>query len=301
MKLDWKGILLWSNQFYGICAVLLAIESNVLLLHTMPNVFLLLFIHLATVLYYTHAYLKEDQDGIYNERSKWYQKHQYYLKIRQVFYTIACAWLIVVKLDAVRLFIHAALMIQITLLASVAISAIYYLPNYPFFPFKSFRNKGILKSAGIAWIWTILCCMAPIWFSTSANFTEMLSSFPFWAHFIQLYFFILILAILFDIKDLYRDKEAFVNTLVVKHGVDFTIHKIVLPLLLFRFLFTLVGHYWQGGGYMHLLSRLLILILIYIVSRIIVRQKAIHINMLLIDGLMIIKAILSIGVVWLIH
>jgi hypothetical protein len=301
VKFDWKGALLWSNQFYGICAVLLAIESNVLLLHTIPNAFLLLTIHLVTVLYYTHAYLHEEQEGIYNDRSNWYQKHQRYLKFRQIIYTIACVWLLVVKLAAIQLFLHAPLTIQLIIIASFALSAVYYLPNYAFFPFTSFRNKGILKSAAIAWVWTVLCCMIPLWFSMELNFLTLLSSVSFWAHFIQLYFFILILAILFDIKDLYRDKEAFVNTLVVKHGVDFTIYKIVLPLLLLSFLFTLLGHYWQGGSLMHLLSRLFILVLIYIVSRIVVHQKAIHINMLLIDGLMIIKAILSIIVVYMIH
>ena len=301
MKFDWKGAFLWSNQFYGICAVLLAIESNVLLLHTIPKVLFLLTIHLVTVLYYTHAYLHEDQEGIYNDRSNWYKRNRRYLKIRQAIYTIVCLWLLMVKLSAIRLFLHAPLTLQLIFLASFALSAIYYLPNYAFFPFKSLRNKGILKSAAIAWVWTVLCCMTPLWFSTGSNFLNMLSTIAFWAHFIQLFSFILILAILFDIKDLYRDKEAFVNTLVVKHGVDFTIHKIVLPLLMLSFLFTLLGHYWQGVSFMHLLSRLFVLVLIYFVSRIVVYQKAIHVNMLLIDGLMIIKAILSIIVVYMIH
>jgi hypothetical protein len=63
---NWKGIFLWSNQFYGICAVLLAIETNLVLFHKMPNSFLLIFIHLATVVYYTHAYFHEHHDGIYD-------------------------------------------------------------------------------------------------------------------------------------------------------------------------------------------------------------------------------------------
>ncbi len=294
MTLNWKGIFLWSNQFYGICAVLLTIESNLLLLHKMPNIILLLFIHLSTVVYYTHAYLQEVHGGIYDERSKWYQNNRKYLVIRQLMYTSICIWIGCIKFDLLKIFSQSSLWMQLIICISIFISVIYYLPTFPFRSLKSIRDKGLLKSLSISWVWSIVCCVFPIWFELRENLTHLLSTYIFWNHFIFLFFFILVLAILFDIKDLYRDKNELVNTIVARHGIDFTIHKIIVPLLVFIFSFAIIGYITHTNSMAQLIMNMVLLCLTYLVTRKIINFHSIHINLLLIDGLIMLKALLSI-------
>jgi len=297
VKLNWKDLLLWSNQFYGICAVFLAMETNVLLIQKMPHLFLLLFIHLSTVVFYTHAYFNETHDGVYNERTTYYQNNRKYLIIRQILYTCLCMWIGFFKLDLFNLFLQSSMLIKLILCFSIFISAIYYLPKFPLLKLKSFRDKGIVKSAIIAWVWSIVCCVFPIWFELGENFTNLLSTYIFWNHFIFLFIFILVLAILFDIKDLHRDKKELINTIVAKYGIDFTIHKIIVPLLSLLFIFVLVGYILHVNSGWQLIINLLILGLTYMVARKVIYYNAIHTNLLMIDGLIIIKSLSSI-VLW---
>ena len=294
MKLNWKGLLLWSNHFYGICAVLLTIETNLKMIHKMPNVFLLLFIHLATVLYYTHAYMHEAHDGVYNERTTWYQKNAKYLMIRQILFTSLFIWLGLYKLDIYNLFFQSTLWIKCMLLISIFISAIYYLPNHGIFSFNLFRHIGILKSISIALVWTMFCCFFPAWFSLGDHFTQLLATYFFWNHFIFLFLFIIVLAILFDIKDLYRDKKESVHTIVAKHGIDFTIHKIIAPLLIITLLFVFIGYLFHINTAWHVIIQMLLLGLTYNVAKKVIYHHAIHTNLLMIDGLIIIKALIGI-------
>jgi hypothetical protein len=297
VKLNWKDLLLWSNQFYGICAVFLAMETNVLLIQKMPHLFLLLFIHFSTVVFYTHAYLNETHDGVYNERTTYYQNNRKYLIIRQILYTCLCMWIGFFKLDLFNLFLQSSMLIKLILCFSIFISAIYYLPKFPLLKLKSFRDRGIVKSAIIAWVWSIVCFVFPIWFELGENFTNLLSTYIFWNHFIFLFIFILVLAILFDIKDLHRDKKELINTIVAKYGIDFTIHKIIVPLLSLLFIFVLVGYILHVNSGWQLIINLLILGLTYMVARKVIYYNAIHTNIIMIDGLIIIKSLSSI-VLW---
>ena len=272
-------------------------ESNFFVLQKMPHIFLLLFIHIATVVYYTHAYLQEQHDGIYDERTKWYQHHKKYLSIRQIVFTCICIWLGFIKMDLMNAFLKSSLWLKLILCFSFFISIVYYLPKRPLFSLQSFRHIGILKSLSIAWVWTIICYVFPIWFELRENFTSLLDNPIFWFHFTFLFLFILILSILFDIKDLYRDQKEMVKTIVAQHGINYTLKKVIAPLLLFNSLLTIIGyikHYFSIG---EIIINLLTLGLTYIVAKNINNYKTIHCNLLMIDGLMIIKALLSI-VLW---
>lgn len=297
MKLIWKGALLWSNHFYGICAVLLAIESNLILIHKMPNIFLLLFIYLATVVYYTHAYLYEAHDGVYDDRTTWYQNNAKYLLLRQILFTCLFIWLGFFKLGIFNLFFQSTLWIKCMLLLSIFIAAIYYLPKHAIFSINLFRYNGILKSISIALVWSMFCCFFPAWFSLGNHFTQLFSTHIFWNHFIFLFLFILVLAILFDIKDLYRDKNELVETIVSKHGIDFTIQKIIVPLIILILLFVLIGYLLHVNSKWQVIINFLVLGLTYNIAKKVIHHNAIHTNILMIDGLIILKALLSI-VLW---
>ncbi len=293
-KLNWKGVLLWSNQFYGICAVLLSVESTLFIKHVYPSFTSLLLIHLSTVLFYTHSYLKEYKEGIYNERTNWYQSNKRYLQLRQLGFSLLCLYLALFKLNALSLLNNASLLVKAVALFALILSITYYIPFNLFTRLKPFRKVGIFKSIGIALVWSIVCCFIPVWLTNPNVIDEMNFDSIFWVHFFQIFAYILILAVLFDIKDLNRDKEEFVNTIVVKYGTYQTINKIIPPLYAIYFLLILLEFKINSLSYVYWVLQLSLVGLTYIISQKVVKQQSIHANILMIDGLMIIKAILSI-------
>jgi 4-hydroxybenzoate polyprenyltransferase len=123
------------------------------------------------------------------------------------------------------------------------------------------------------------------------------TSFIFWIHFAQLFLFILILAILFDIKDIERDQDDAVSTIVIRIGKNKLINSIITPILIvYGFAVTLE---WKMANlsFTFLGMQMILLVLVYIVSKKVISIYSIFKNILLIDGLMIIKAILSIIVI----
>ena len=294
MKLKWKGILLWSNQFYGICAALLAVDAGMSILHRPPSPLTLFLVYLTTIIFYTHAYLQEANGGIYGERTKWYQENNFYLNVRQVVFSIACLYLIFIHFNGWNLFWTAPIATKIIVVLAFFISAVYYIPYQFLSVTVSFRKLGLLKSISIAWVWSITCCFVPLWLDENKLFSIHLNSLNFWAYFFQLFIFILILAILFDIKDLYRDKEEAVHTIIVKHGIEKTVRIYIIPLLIIYGLFSLFLFFYVHYTIAYCIIHLFLILLTYWVSIQVSKVKSIHNNILLIDGLMYLKAILSI-------
>ena len=295
MKLNWKGIFLWSNWFYGFCAVMLSVESSLLILNRYPNPFLLLLIYLGTIVYYTHAYLVECKLSEQNERVNWYVGKQKYLQIRQLLYTGICLYIAFLKLDLFQLFLHASIFVKLVLLISFLLSAAYYLPTIHFISFQNSRNKGVLKSMSIAWVWTITCCFIPVWLGS--NNTTILLTRTANLYFLQLFIYVLALAILFDIKDISKDRKESVNTIALRLGAHKTVQQVIAPLLL---LYYIIVMYWVAVtkiSFYFLALQGLLIVLSYLIAQKVLKEKAIYANILLIDGLLVIKAVIGIAFV----
>jgi 4-hydroxybenzoate polyprenyltransferase len=291
LKINWKGLLFWSNQFYGICAVLLAMESSWNLLHKFPSISLLVLIHCTTVLYYTHAYLLESKDGIYNERSTWYAKHKKYLWYRQAIYTIIVFLVALLQFDFISLIMNASPLYRLLLLVTVIVCILYYLPSFLTKNKSVIRQWGILKSISIAWAWTFTCCVLPIW--VFDNIDKAMVSLAFWLHLIPLFLFLLILAILFDIKDIARDKMESIHTLAVKMGKERIVMSAIMPILFMYAVIVGYDYYIFQKSNMYLINNIILIGLIILVAKVILKKDAIYTNILLVDGLIIVKVILS--------
>ena len=291
LKINWKGIIFWSNQFYGICAVLLMVESSLVILHKIPSLFLLLLIHLATILYYTHAYLKEQKDGIYSERTSWYKKNKTYLIYRQGFYTMGVIYLALVHCDFLNFLTRSSFLFIIFLFFTILLSVLYYLPSLFVKSGDVIRKWGILKSMSIAWVWTFTCGVLPIWHSN--YLVGMTANLLFWLHIVTLFIFTLILAILFDIKDLNRDELEKTQTIVLKIGKDRIVNSVILPLLMVFTILKCVQFYYFTTSKVSFLIQALFIIWMYLVSRMELHKKSIYMNIVLIDGMVVIKVLLS--------
>jgi hypothetical protein len=293
VKVNWKGIILWSNQFYGLCAVLLSIETSLILLDTYPNPFLLLLIYLGTIVYYTHAYLQEGKLGEQNERVGWYQKNHRYLIIRQVVFTFLCLLIAFVKLQMLSALIHASLFVKFVILISGLLSAAYYMPNLKFGLLHSYRTNGVVKSMAIAWVWTFTCCFVPIWLGSNSQIAVFNEKFN--IYFLLLFIYVLVLAILFDIKDMLKDQLEQVNTIALKMGAERTVRYIVCPLLMLYYIIIIYWVWLAGLSPIFILIQGLFVALSYLIARRVLTQKAIFVNILLIDGLLVLKAVISIA------
>lgn len=271
---------------------MLCIASSVVLLHTLPNPFLILLIYLATIVYYTHAYIQECRFGEPNERVIWYQKNKRYLTIRQFVFSFLLLFIAFSKFNLLTIIFEADVYIKFILFFSALLSVIYYVPNFNIPIIRSYRTKGILKSIAIAWVWCFACCFLPIWIQAGDSFNILNENFVhYWA---SLFLYVLVLAILFDIKDIQKDKHHLVNTIAVQLGSARTVKIIVGPLLLLYYL--VIIHWVSTTGLLtyFLMIQALFVIISYVIARFIIHQKAIFANVLLIDGLLILKAVLSI-------
>lgn len=295
-KINWKGLLFWSNQFYGLCAVLLTVESSVKILHAIPPLSVLVLIHYVTVIYYTHAYIMENKDGIYNDRSLWYVNNKKYIYYSQVLYTLLCFFIVILQCKLLSLLANSSLLLWTLLFITMLFSLFYYKPTLAPKKKNIIRSFGMIKSISIAWVWAITCCLVPIWIT--ADYEVILSHLPFWLHFIQLFIFIFILAVLFDIKDIGRDQLEQINTIAVKIGKHEIASRIVIPALVIYTILILLEWHILHASFLFVLVQLLLVILIYKVSKFILDIPSILKNILLIDGLMIIKAILSTLILW---
>ncbi len=296
MKINWKGLLFWSNQFYGICAVLLAMESCYKIIHALPSIPVLVLIHLSTVIYYSHAYLMEKEEGIYNDRSFWYTKNKKLIYLSQSIFTSICIFIGIVFFNFSVLINKIDIKLLVIFSITIAFCVLYYLPSI--FPHKKIiiRNYGILKSISIAWVWSVTCCVVPIWLSADYN---LIASYPlFYFHLIELFILILILAILFDIKDIGRDQVEAVNTIVVRIGKNSVVNTVIVPFLLLYSILILVDWKILQESNLFLLIHFLLILFIYTVSKVVMSVRSIFMNILLIDGLMIIKVILSSLILW---
>jgi 4-hydroxybenzoate polyprenyltransferase len=282
---------LWSNHFYGIAASLLAIESSMVILNQVPSFFLVAFIYIGTLVYYTYAYFNETSTGLYNERSNWYQSNKGYLKIRQFVLILLCISIGVFKLQLIEIFILLPIGLKLTLCTALVIILLYYYAH-KIFKRVNLRNKGLLKSMSIAWVWVVVCFILPIVMQSQGKYN--FSAHYALLHLLQLYLFILILAILFDIKDINRDNDENIKTLVAKYGIKPIMYTFIFPLVLVYLWVSFFLFFRLNESFVYFLTPLLISLLILMVSYLVQKRKTIHENILLIDGLILIKALLGI-------
>jgi 4-hydroxybenzoate polyprenyltransferase len=293
VKYNLKGLLFWNNHFYGICAIFLATASSITLLHKIPSFPILSLIYFLTVFYYTWAYLHSYKNEDVNERTQWYQQHAFYLKIRQGILLFVMAYLAFFVLNIFQLFIQAVPVVKYLFVFTGTISIFYYSPLFLNTIGFRIRENGFLKSFTIAWVWTVICCLLSIWLVTKSSFLIQINISHFWAYFFQLFVFIFILAMLFDIKDVNRDRDRQLNTIVVKYGLMPTFTKLLIPLLLIYAGMSAYLCYCLNLGPWYLLGEVLLAIIVYLIAQRVIHEKLIYRNILLIDGLMLLKAILG--------
>ncbi len=287
----------YGNHFYGLCAVLLSIETNVQLQLHHISAFWYLFAYSATTAYYTQAYLFETDLSVHNPRMQWYTENKKQLKFQQFLFVLVAFY----AATALLWHYHTQLS-QLTLpfwllfLGICLLSLGYYLPS----PTTKWvllhpRSSGWFKPFIIGFVWVGMCQIAPIALHCVANQTpRSLTAFD-WQFLLTSWLFISVLCILFDIKDYASDANKAIKTVVVRVGLRKTLFSIVLPLTLLSWgLFILYAILWQLS-LMRIVCNSLPFVLLLVIAYSLHKRKSILYYLAIIDGLLLVKALCGIA------
>ncbi|MBO9570724.1 MAG: hypothetical protein J7497_00715 [Chitinophagaceae bacterium] len=281
----------FSNYFYGVCAVALSIEASLQQQFPLNSIQYYLFSFAVTVLYYTRAYITEKPSDI-NPRSHWYWQNRKAVNLSQIFFTV-----VAVIYLSVLFFRHHRFIFQLTVhdifLAGVfpAVALLYYGINHQQFQKLNLRNIGWLKPFIIGFVWAGLVNVYPIMFYNIENEQHYIQDLPGLFLFIKNFMFVTVLCIMFDIKDYAADHNRQLKTFVVKAGLRKTIFFILIPLCiagLGSFLYYATArHFSLEKIGINTIPFLLLIAVAYSMHR----RKSIFYYLIVIDGLMLVKAI----------
>lgn len=285
--------IFFGNYFYGLCVLALSMEAALQQLHPLNSFGYYLLVFIATVLYYTKAYIPSRGVNSPNPRTRWYARNKQVLvrsqQILTVVFLSAAAVYAVIYLKGI---LHIPLMNWLLLVLFPLIAVLYYGIDHHFFGRINLRSIGWLKPFLIGMIWAAAVTIYPVVFSgveQRGEFYEVniIGSFLFLKNFM----FVTVLCIMFDIKDYADDSNRQIKTFVVKVGLRKTIFSIILPLsalgLASFIAYAVARHFSSMKIFMNVIPFVALLVVAYSMHR---RQSILY-YLIAIDGLMLLKGL----------
>lgn len=286
------AFIFFSNYFYGICAVALSIEASLQQGFLLNSVWFYIFIFAVTVLHYTKAYYITEKKNIRaNPRSDWYWEKRKHVFNSQMFLTA-----IVVVYLAILFFRHSWFITNLPLLNWVMVlifpmvSVFYYGINHRKFSKYKLRNIGWLKPLIIGFVWAGLVTVYPILFYDIEHEVVYLPDWTGAFLFVKNFMFITVLCIMFDIKDYATDYNRQLKTFVVKAGLRKTIFVILIPLCVLGLTSFIIYAIARQFNFIRIFLNIIPFLLLISVAYSMHRRKSIFYYLIVIDGLMLVKA-----------
>jgi len=289
--------IFFGNYFIGVLAIALSLETVVQLRlpFNSPEYYFLLFF--GTTMYYTYAYsgvlLSFSED---NARASWYHQHQTWVNWSQRILLLGC-----IALGSTILFRNLGHLFRLPvvywlILSSIGAAALLYYGLLPRSIIKlNLRNTGWFKAFVIGFEWAACVSLLPIVLleleKGKVNADPVVIT---WL-FIKNWMFCTVNAIMFDMKDYEDDSNKQLKTFVVRYGLRNTILFVLTPLCLVGILFTIFFANYRHFTLLSLLFNLLPFLLLLMVTYSMQRQKNIFFYLIVIDGLVFVKAICGIA------
>lgn len=289
--------IFFSNYFIGLLAVALSTETvfQLRLPFNDPAFYLLLFS--ATVLYYTWAYVFPEGAKVpVNPRTIWYKEHRTFIRYSQYILSvlgICClSWL---------LYRNYTALVDLPfyywfLLSGMLIAALLYYGLLPGAFIKlNLRNTGWLKAFVIGFVWAGCVSILPVMaLRLEQQALNLQPGFLLWL-FIKNWMFCTVNAIMFDLKDYADDANHQLKTFVVRFGLRKTIFSILIPLLLIGLmallLFATYSHFSPVTVFFNMIPFICLLFVAWSLHR----RKQILYYLIVIDGLLLLKALCGIA------
>ena len=288
--------IFFGNYFIGILAVALTIESTVQLKVPFNSLAYYALIFCAPVVYYTYAYMGATHfTTSSNPRTAWYIKHQKFIRGSQILLTLGSIILFLYLFASnFSNILHLPLPYWIIVFIILIAATLYYglLPAY-FFNLN-LRNTGWLKPLIIGFIWACTANILPLILLKIESGKDFPRS-DLWVWlFLKNWMFCMVNAILFDIKDYAIDANLELKTFVVRIGIRRTIYYILLPLLCIGMISLFIFAHIKQFPAIQVGFNLIPFILTIMISFSMHTRKRILYYLIVIDGLILVKAICGI-------
>lgn len=278
----------YGNYFYAVCAVALSIEATLQQQIPFPPVIYYLAVFCATVVYYTKAYIAETIGTIANERSAWYVRNRKSVFNSQVLLGILT---VVFGMLLIPNMIEGIKNLDAKSIATIIIFPTVGLLYYGFSIKLSLRNTHWLKPFVIGFVWSGVVTLFPLFYSQLQTNINIFLSPTNCMLFVKNLMFIAVLCIMFDIKDYATDYNQHLKTFVVSFGLRKTIFFILIPLTSIGFVsflvFTTIHHF----STMRIIINTIPFLFLFLVAYSLHKRKSIFYYLVIIDGLMLVKAI----------
>lgn len=283
--------IFFGNYFYGFCIVALSIEAVLQQRYPLNDWLYYFIVFIATVLYYTRAYIPSRAVNSPNPRTRWYATNR--KKILASQWILGSIVLLIISIYLFRYtngFINLPLLNWFLLAIFPLIALLYYGIDHHFFGNINLRSIGWLKPFIIGFIWAGTATVYPVIFNgieQAGKYYDL--SFVGTFLFIKNFMYITVLCIMFDIKDYAADSNKQIKTFVVNSGLRKTIFYIILPLsslgLASFLIYALEMHFSSLKIFMNIIPFASLLIVAYSMHR----RQSIFYYLAVIDGLMLLK------------
>ena len=251
---------------------------------------------LAPVIYYTYAYKSiNDSTPIANQRTRWFRENKKLVHWSQVGMILLC-----IGIFSFLIFKHFNEIIRLPLIyysigfGVLCVGIFYYgLISKKLFGFN-LRNSGWTKAFIIGFVWA--CCanifpLIMLRIETGQDFFQT----DLWVWlFIKNWLFCTVNAIMFDIKDYPSDSNLYLRTFVVSFGLRRTIYFIIVPLLLAGLISFCIFALIKEFSIIQFSFNLIPFLLTLAIAFSMLRRHSIFYYLIVIDGVILVKALCGI-------
>ncbi|MBS1749071.1 MAG: hypothetical protein JST63_04135 [Bacteroidetes bacterium] len=288
--------IFFANYFVGILAVALSVETVCQLDLPLNTIYYYLFVFFATILYYTWAYtVPANTASSPNPRTEWYRQHYSFIKKSQLFIVIACAVFGIWQLKMILPGLADLPVYYWLLLLSIPLAGLLYYGLLPAsFLSINLRNTGWLKPFVIGYVWAGWVSLFPVTIHLAGGGLVLSKTGLMIWLFIKNWMFCTVNAIMFDIKDYADDANKELKTFAVRFGLNKTISFILIPLLVIGFLAFIIFAVYNQFGFLPVVINLVPFICLLVVAYSLHQPRKILYYLIIIDGLLLIKAICGI-------
>ena len=283
-----KKFFFFGNYFYGICVVGLSIESIIQQQISFPPIIYFCFIFCVSIVFYTKAYISEAINSKPNERSIWYVKNKSTIFSSQVYLTVFIAVLGVLILPNLLPGLRLLTWKDILLLSLFPFVGLLY---YGFTSSLSLRKTHWLKPFVIGFVWSGIVTLAPLFYNQIQNQQQIEITFFGGIFFIKNLMYVAVLSIMFDIKDYASDYNEQLKTFVVSYGLRKTIFFILIPLILIGYGSLLYFAFSNHFSIEKIMINSIPFVSLIAVAYSMHQRRSIFYYLIIIDGLMLLKAI----------
>ncbi len=289
--------IFFGNYFIGILAIALSLESAVQLRLPFNSITYYLLLFSSSVMYYTYAYSGPLNTGkLINPRTEWYKRNARLIFWSQRILLIICITTGIIFLCKNYISIDELPFKYWLVIIVMLLAALLYYGLLPMSFYKiNLRNTGWLKAFTIGFVWACsVNLLSFIVLQIEKGFYATDEIFLVWL-FIKNFMFCTVNAIMFDIKDYADDSNRQLKTFVVKYGLKKTISFILVPMILVGLLallgFTIARHL----GNVTIFFNLIPFILLLLVALSLQKPHKLFYYLVVIDGLILLKAICGIA------